>query len=110
MSTLRLTTLIAAITTTLLLVLAYTLEGVAHKDLVPAPIGLLTSIASGVAWTGFVVAHCRDTITATIAAAVAEAGGRRATEARIDTIAKLGKTQAPDPGRPNAHRLGLVDN
>lgn len=62
MSTLRLATLIGAISTTLLLVLAYVLEATAHKNLIPDPITALWRIATVITWLSFVAAYCRDSL------------------------------------------------
>ncbi len=109
MSAMRLSTLIAAITATLALVLSYILEAVANADLVPEPVALLASVTVIVTWLGFFCAHCRDTVIEdstkkaadildAINTAVTEAGDQRATEARLDTIAAF--NQVPPQGRP----------
>ncbi len=113
MSAMRLITLISAITASLTLVTSYILEAVAKADLVPEPIALLGSVSVIVSWLGYFSAHCRDTVITAVTenstkraadilvavnAAVEEAGDRRATEARIDTIAAL--NQVPAQGRP----------
>ncbi len=113
MSAMRFSTLIAAVAATILLTLTYILEGVARADLVPEPVTVLGSVSVVISWLGFFCAHCRDTIIDTLTkraakhtsdvlvainAAVEEAGDRRATEARIDTIAAY--NQVPPQGRP----------
>ncbi len=142
MSTLRLTTLIAGIVAVVLLIGAYSLEAVARTELVPGPVMMLLRIATVIVWLGHFTAHCRDTlidhidktaanavqivvpntnraldlVLAAIRAAMDEAMGeaeaRGATEARIDTLSKLGGVSgvSVDPVRPTGHRLGVVDN
>ncbi len=139
MSTLRLTTLIVGIAAVVLLIGAYALEGVAGAELVPGPVMMLLRVATVIVWLGFFSAHCRDTLIAhidktaanavqivvpntnralglvlaaiqeTMTEAMNEAEVRGATEARIDTLSKLGGVSV-DPVRATGHRLGVVDN
>lgn len=107
MSTMRLTTILGAGITTTAIIFCYVLEALAHADLIPDPIELFLLSAGVIWWLGFLSAYVRDAINkhtdarangilAAIASALKEVntaleevGDRRATAARIDTLAQM---------------------
>jgi len=112
-TTLRLSAAILAIAATIALVLIYTLEAAAGTDVVAEPIQELLSIAVTVTIGAYVTVHCRDyldqRLTDMLTRAVEEAGDRRATEARLDTIEKMAADRLTATiGRP-VSRIGSVD-
>lgn len=104
MSTMRLTTLIAAMTITAATTLAYILEGVARADLVPEPVAVLMSVGIIVLWLGYFCAHVRDSLITAIHTAIDDAADRAATDARLDLMRRTNPNgSTPAPGHPNGH-------
>lgn len=114
-STMRLITAAGAAITTVALFMSYGLEAAANIPLVPQHVDTLIRISVVVWWFGFIASYCRDTVSRRIDAraadvlvaiecAVEEAGDRRATTARIDTLRQF---QASDM---NGRRPHLVES
>ncbi len=112
MSPMRLAALLTAIAISVAVVFLHILEATAHAALAPDPVIRLLCLGAILAWIAFLSAHCRDgvnrhadrnttVILRAIDQAVEEAGDRRATDARIDTLAAF------DQPRPTA-RIGPV--
>jgi hypothetical protein len=101
MSTARLTALIGGIVTGCLFVFVVAYDASVPEVTVPYPLSQGLAVATGVFWVSYVAITCRDQVTgnadrnlarmlAAIAEAVDEAGDRRATQARVETLQHLG--------------------
>ncbi len=110
MSTMRLGTIVGATISTCTLIMIYTMEALAHTKLVPQGVNKLLVLATLIFWLSYVAAHCRDHVTrsvsqragdilAAIDAALEEAGDRRATAARLDTLRQVGTSDQNTFGR-----------
>ncbi len=99
MSTMRLRTIVGATITTCTLIMIYAMEALAHTILVPQGVNKLFVLATLIFWLSYVAAHCRDHILAAIETAVEEAGDRRATAARLDTLRQVGAADQNTFGR-----------